>query len=63
MESPASLPPSVLPEQQMLNGLIKRILKLRWMGLEDEARGLESQLTRCPVAPPGSVLGAPLDTD
>jgi hypothetical protein len=41
--------------------LVNQILKLRWMGLEEEARQLQKMLDR--AGPAGSVLASPNDTD
>ena len=44
------------------NDLVKRIRKLRWMGLEDEAERLQRELTqRC--ADSDSVIATPRETD
>jgi hypothetical protein len=41
----------------------KLIRKLRWIGLEDEARRLEQALSTLPVDERGTVLAAPFSTD
>jgi hypothetical protein len=41
--------------------LVRQILKLRWMGMEEEARQLQEVLGR--AGPAGSVLANPNDTD
>jgi hypothetical protein len=41
--------------------LVRQILKLRWMGMEEEARQLQERLSR--AGPAGSVLANPNDTD
>jgi hypothetical protein len=44
------------------NDLVKRIRKLRWMGMEEEAERLQAELTRrCAAA--DSVIATPRDTD
>ena len=44
------------------NDLVKRIRKLRWMGLEDEAERLQRELTqRC--ADSDCVIATPRETD
>jgi hypothetical protein len=44
------------------NDLVKRIRKLRWMGMEEEAGRLQAELTRrCAAA--DSVIATPRDTD
>jgi hypothetical protein len=45
------------------NELIKRIHKLRWMGLDDEAEGLQNELERRRGTAVDSVLAAPGETD
>jgi hypothetical protein len=55
--------PDVSGEQRTLSEITKRIRKLRWMGMEDEAQKLQMQLACCGVRFPDSVLAAPGDTD
>lgn len=43
--------------------LTVRIRKLRWMGMEDEARALERELKSAPAIETDSVLAAPRNTD
>jgi hypothetical protein len=43
--------------------LIARIRKLRWMGMEDEAKVLERELKSAPSAQSDSVLAIPCNTD
>ncbi len=44
------------------NDLVKRIRKLRWMGMEEEAERLQQELTRrCANA--DSVIATPRETD
>lgn len=45
------------------NELIKLIRKLRWMGMEDEAEGLQQELTRRHATTTDSVLASPAETD
>jgi len=45
------------------NELIKLIRKLRWMGMEDEAKGLQQELTRRHATTADSVLATPAETD
>ena len=47
--------------RQQVNELIKLIRKLRWMGMEEEAKRAETALGG--VSPADSVLAAPHDTD
>jgi hypothetical protein len=41
--------------------LVRQILKLRWIGMEEEARRLQKMLGQ--AGPAGSVLANPNDTD
>ena len=62
MESLMKLePPDVTAEQRESNDLIKRIRKLRWMGMEGEAEQLQLALAGVPRA--DSVIAQPLETD
>lgn len=53
--------PDVLATQRGSNELVKRIRKLRWIGMDEEARALQDAVSRLPPANP--VLGAAPDTD
>jgi hypothetical protein len=53
--------PDVSTEQRKSSELVKRIRKLRWMGLEAEAERVEMALCRGPAG--DSVLAAPHETD
>ena len=44
------------------NELVKRIRKLRWMGMEEEAERLQRELTRSCVGS-DSVIATPRETD
>ena len=58
----AEVIPDVAPEQRRLVDLMKRIRKLRWLGMEQEAAELQRALTRVP--PEGAIIMAsPRDTD
>jgi hypothetical protein len=48
-------------EQPTASELAERIRKLRWMGMEDEARKLQGELSR--VEKGDCVLAAPRETD
>lgn len=61
MASLDSFKPDVTPEQKASNELVWRVLKLRWMGLEQEAEHLLSEFRG--IKPTGSVLAGPPDTD
>lgn len=56
-----SYKPDVSSEQKASNELVWRILKLRWMGMEDEAQRLQEKFRD--VKPVGSVLDTPPETD
>lgn len=56
-----SFKPGVSPEHRMPGAPVWRILKLRWMGLENEAQCLEEEFRHVKCA--GSVLDTPLETD
>jgi hypothetical protein len=43
--------------------IIKRIRKLRWIGMDDEANLLKAELASCDVATADTVLAEPRDTD
>jgi hypothetical protein len=47
--------------QRTPNELIHLIHKLRWMGMEDDAKIMEAQLAACGVPPEGNVIGDPRD--
>ncbi len=52
----------VAEDESWANDLVKRIRKLRWMGLEDEAERLQQELTRrCTDG--DSVIATPRETD
>lgn len=53
--------PDVSPEQRASHELAKRIRKLRWIGMEQEARQLQTELGSGNMA--GSVLAGPRETD
>ena len=48
-------------ERPSASELAKRIRKLRWMGMEDEARKLQAELSRSESG--DCVLAAPRETD
>jgi hypothetical protein len=54
-------PPDVSAEQRQSNELIKRIRKLRWMGMDGEADQLKLALAGASRA--DSVVAQPLETD
>jgi hypothetical protein len=52
-----------LAEQRASNELVKLIRKLRWMGMEDEAKKVENRLTLYKVAAADSVVAKSRETD
>src|SRR3954469_21918661 len=50
-------------EQRESAEVIKLIRKLRWIGLENEARELQDVLTGLPVAGSGTLVAGPHSTD
>ena len=50
-------------DQRTSNELVKLIRKLRWMGMEEEAQRVQTELAQCAGRPADSVLVAPRDTD
>jgi hypothetical protein len=61
-QSDQQKPPDGLEEQQASSELVKKIRKLRWMGLEEEAVMMQDELN---LRRPGtdSVVAASHDTD
>jgi hypothetical protein len=55
--------PVLGPEQPTSAELVKMIRKLRWIGLEEEAKQLQLALNRFPPDERGVVLGAPVECD
>ena len=51
------------PEQRAADEMIKLIIKLRWMGLEEEANCIQRQVSSLSVRAAGSVVAAPRETD
>ena len=54
-------PADISGEQSSARELVKRIRKLRWMGMEEEAQRLQATLRR--IEDTDCVLAAPRDTD
>ena len=50
-------------EQRASNELVKLIRKLRWLGMEKEAKKVENQLTLCNVLAADSVVARSRETD
>jgi hypothetical protein len=55
--------PDVSREQRTSNELVKLIRKLRWMGLEEQAKDLQTQLAALKDANTDNALSEPQDTD
>jgi len=53
--------PELSPEERITRELVKRIRKLRWIGMEKEAKRLQAALSGRTCA--DSVLVLPMDTD
>ena len=60
---PSQNPPAQQQETRGPNETIKLIRKLRWIGLESEAKELQHVLEGLPPARRGSVVAAPHSTD
>jgi len=56
-------PPDGPTEQGASDELVKLIRKLRWMGMEEEAKKLQNHLALCGVPAADSVVEAPRETD
>jgi len=56
-------PSDGLAEQRTSNELVKQIRKLRWMGMEEEAKKVENQLTLFNVPAADSVVARSRETD
>jgi hypothetical protein len=54
---------SDIPEQRASNELVKLIRKLRWMGMDEEAKILENQLALDGVPAADCVIGVSRETD
>jgi len=53
----------ILPSQRASNELVKLIRKLRWMGMDEEAKILENQLALDGVPVADCVIGVSRETD
>jgi|HubBroStandDraft_6_1064221.scaffolds.fasta_scaffold5319899_1 hypothetical protein len=56
-------PSDAAARQATSNELVKLIRKLRWIGMEDEAERLMTELTRRRAAADHSVVATPGETD
>jgi hypothetical protein len=61
MQSCAQAPPGVSAVERDSHDIVTRILKLRWMGMEVEAKQLEFTLRK--LEPRETVLAGPSETD
>jgi hypothetical protein len=55
--------PFDLAEQRAANQLVQLIRKLRWINMDDEAKQVSAQLTRCRFPPTETVIAGPWATD
>jgi len=55
--------PDASAVQKASNELVKLIRKLRWIGLDEKAQGLESELARRRTTAADSVLATTAETD
>jgi hypothetical protein len=55
--------PDVSDDQRASNTLIKLIQKLRWIGMDDEAKRVQTTLAARDMQPADSVIAGPCDTD
>lgn len=53
--------PDVSVEERTSKELVKRIRKLRWIGMEEDAKRMESMLRQ--MEPRDALLAVPRDTD
>ncbi len=56
-------PPDTSARQRASNELVKLIRKLRWMGMDDEAQGLQKELEQRRATSADSVLARNAETD
>jgi hypothetical protein len=63
MRHEQEMPSDGLAEQRASNELVKLIRKLRWLGMEEQAKKVENQLTRCNVQATDSVVARSRETD
>lgn len=64
VEAPGGQTPfDLMTEQSSSDEMVKRIRKLRWMGLREEAKRAELELARRRCKPAETVIAGPNDTD
>ena len=56
-------PPDVSSDQKKSNEIVRLIRKLRWLGMEEEADRVQTELAQCDVRRTDSVLATPHETD
>jgi hypothetical protein len=49
--------------RQQADKLIRQIRKLRWMGMEEDAKRVQAEVAQCGVEPAETVLAASRETD
>jgi hypothetical protein len=52
-----------MEQQRLEHEAAKLVMKLRWIGMEDEAKRLEAMLNTLRAEERGSVLAGPFSTD
>lgn len=55
--------PDVSVEQKIASELVKRIRKLRWIGMEDEAELVQVEFASLSITPIEPVIAVPRETD
>jgi hypothetical protein len=55
--------PTALSEHRSSAELVELIRKLRWIGMEDEAKRIQTELSNLPARAGGSVVVEPGSTD
>jgi hypothetical protein len=63
MQHEQQKPSDDLAERRASNELVKAIRKLRWMGMEEEAKKVENQLTLSNFPAADSVVARSCETD
>ncbi|MGB6767558.1 MAG: hypothetical protein WBE50_05615 [Methyloceanibacter sp.] len=53
----------VIPAHQLPQDVVKLISKLRWIGMDDEARRLQTAVARLPSDARGTTSAEPFSTD
>ncbi len=63
MEPQMGSAPDVSVEQKIASELVKRIRKLRWIGMEDEAELVQVEFASLSITPIEPVIAVPRETD